>query len=279
MKYEVKVNSSSLCHFTKHFKTLKHILSEGIRFSYAYELFFEASDMGTAIPMVSFCDIPISRAAIHMTKYGCYMIGLDKKFIIDYYNAIINPVIYVHSDNLQKAINTISNYDKLLIEKECDLVSSASESLIKDESLTDGFIARFKELSNDRFNLAFILGLTKPYFDRLTKQCFYDEREWRAFWPDWSRWHWNITRSKYDLKKKEWNQTLVDNKDNFITAPSDCLCQAITHIIVKKESQRNEVIDYIKNSKLIFGNNDVSNEERILLISKVSSFEQVVQDY
>ena len=121
------INASSLFHFTKELETLKKIISNGLRFSYAFEsmppqitanINYPTSsecvdrlykNAGVAIPMISFCDIPITRATVHMEKYGNYMIGFDKAFMIDRYESIINPVLYVHSNNLNEAFIELSS--------------------------------------------------------------------------------------------------------------------------------------------------------------------------
>lgn len=84
------INASSLFHFTKELSTLKLILQNGVRFSYAFENYPQSvisnfcditditntnEDLGVAIPMASFCDIPITRASEHMQKYGYYSLG------------------------------------------------------------------------------------------------------------------------------------------------------------------------------------------------------------
>ena len=89
------INASSLFHFTRRFDTLQSIVKNGLRYSYAYEKYspevmsiigqnsalegLKENDNGVAIPMISFCDIPITRASVHMDKYGEYAIGFDKK--------------------------------------------------------------------------------------------------------------------------------------------------------------------------------------------------------
>lgn len=286
MKREINANSSSLFHFTKRFNILKRIISDGIRFSFAYETLAELiKDMGFALPMVSFCDIPITRTSRHKKKYGEYMIGLDKEFLIDCYNEIINPVIYVHSVNLQKAVDSFHSLNAKLLD---DMVNTSGFrpefehkglEILKDPN----WEKQIERLANYRFYMMFILGLTKPYYDEHTKECYYDEREWRAFWPDHlnenTDWKWPITREIYDGNKDAWNEDIGKNKENYITLSEGYLYYAITHIVVKKESQRQEIINLIMNSKTIFGCENVSKEERLILVSKVSSFECIDQDY
>ncbi len=54
--------------------------------------------------------------------------------------------------------------------------------------------------------------------------------------------------------------------DNYIN-------NAINHIIIKDEKEREKVIDFILNTKTIFGISAISYEERLNLISKITSFE------
>ena len=288
MKREINANSSSLFHFTKRLNILKRIIADGIRFSFAYETLAEPiKDMGVAIPMVSFCDIPITRTGKHRKRYGEYMIGLDKEFLIGCYNEIINPVMYVHSVNMEKVINSFSDIRSKLLEEEINVIASISKSEFEQKGLEILKDSNWKEqierLANYKFNIGFVLGLTKPYYDEYTNECYYEEREWRAFWPDRMKectdWKWPITRKIYDYNKDIWNEEIGKNKENYITLPKGYLYFAITHIVVKKESQRQEIINLIMNSKTIFGSENVSKEERLILVSKISSFESITQDY
>ena len=108
------INPSSLFHFTREFGTFRQIITEGLRFSYCYEPFGEIvakqgwdielkkSDKvlnckGIAIPMISFCDIPLLRTREHRKKFGDYMIGFNREALINVVNAtkyMLNPVQY-----------------------------------------------------------------------------------------------------------------------------------------------------------------------------------------
>lgn len=59
--------------------------------------------------MVCFCNTPLSRAENHARVYGKYYIALDKEFILDIYNPILNPVIYYSSENLARSIFCLDN--------------------------------------------------------------------------------------------------------------------------------------------------------------------------
>ena len=119
------INASSLFHFTRDFETIKKIVENGLRYSYSLEyapkevvqahlaplcpedVDFHEIDERVSIPMISFCDIPLTRTMKHMSFYGSYVIGLNKKAIITKYNKTINPVIYTHSSNLTDFIKLL----------------------------------------------------------------------------------------------------------------------------------------------------------------------------
>ena len=305
MQRSNKINASSLCHFTKKFGTLQNIVKNGIRFSFAFEKLSPATianfeypsnpqlvahiykNAGVAIPMVSFCDIPITRATDHIAKYGQYMIGLDKEFIIDTYNKIINPVFYIHSDNLYQAIDDISNVYAEATNQQMQEAIKRWKS-IKDctQKTVEEIVKEIIEkcpYHNRKFSSQFIVGLSKPCYSKDGKVCYYDEREWRAFWPDGMNdeksWKWGVTFEDYLSSRNAWNKDLMSDKINYITIPEGFLYFGITHILVKNDDQIPKMIDLIMRSKTIFGQSNVSQKERLILVSKVTSLERIAQDY
>lgn len=296
-----KINSFSLCHFTKKFDALQNIVRNGIRFSFAFEKLspeiianFEFpsnpqlishiyENAGVAIPMVSFCDIPITRAADHITKYGQYMIGLDKDVIIDLYNEIINPVFYIHSDNLYQAIDDISNvYAETTNQQIQRILSIGNHVTIPTQQEVEEFVRKFPFFDR-KINTRFIIGISKSCYSDDRKWCYYDEREWRAFWPDGisevANWKWGITYEDYLSNRNDWNKDLTSDKTNYITIPNGYLHSGITHIVVKNDAQIPKMIDLIMRSKTIFGQSNVSQKDRLILVSKITSLERIAKDY
>ena len=293
------VNASSLFHFTKELETLKSIIREGLRFSYAFESMSSRittnvnypsipdrvgsiyKNTGVAIPMISFCDIPITRATAHMKKYGYYMIGLDKAHLLDWYKAIINPVLYVHSNNLNDAFIELSNIYAETVKQQNAQILSLSEQKEKIGSKEIQNIAVTYGLR--KFFIRYILGLTKPTIDPKTKYGYYNEREWRAFLSDISfnnsDWVWEITKQDYEHNRDKWNEELSKNFENYITLYEENLRVGLTFIVVKDEDEVNEIIKFILNSQKIFGYTDVSQETRHNLISKITSMERIARDY
>ena len=139
------INASSLFHFTKKKETLESILSNGLRFSYAFESISPQitaninyssipkvvegllKETGIAIPMISFCDIPITRASLHMGRYGKYMIGFDKSHLTEWYKNTINPVLYIHSGNLSDAMVDLSEVYAETFKAQIESIVSLSE--------------------------------------------------------------------------------------------------------------------------------------------------------
>lgn len=291
------INASSLFHFTRRFDTLQSIVKNGLRFSYAYEMYshemlskirltpgsksMEEGQIGVAIPMISFCDIPITRASVHMDKYGEYAIGFDKKTMLEVYDLIMNPVLYVSSDKLRKSLD---DFCSLYSDSKNDMLNSMISLAKKGKSAKSkevyGLITSFVER---KFDMGFILGLIKPAYDLSNNYCYYDEREWRIFWPNINSknkgWKWGVSQEEYDKNKNEWNKQLAIEKNNYITFCEGLLASAITHIVVKKEAQIPRMIETLLTSKTILGNRDISEEERLFLISKVTSLERIGLDY
>ncbi len=158
------LSANTLFHYTTSFKILKKILKEGFKSSHSFENFeflFEGEINSTNynfIPMVSFCDIPISSAKDHINKYGKYAIGLSVKWGVD--NGL-NPVMYISRNS--KVINNFryaySNYNDIVIEIEKekeDLYNKLKKS--KFEDLTEDAINEIsgeigKKITNQNFEV------------------------------------------------------------------------------------------------------------------------------
>lgn len=91
-------NSNSLFHYTRTYDNLCGILRNGFKPNYCKETLLNGSIIG--LPLVSFCDIPITRAN-DFRKYGKYAIGMERNWGI---SEGINPITYIVSDNISKHI-------------------------------------------------------------------------------------------------------------------------------------------------------------------------------
>jgi hypothetical protein len=89
-----KPRTTCLFHFTESLDILCKILKEGFWPQYSLEdiAWLNGPVPRLAWPMVSFCDIPITRLHDHTKFYGCYGIGLWREQLIP---TGVSPVTYV----------------------------------------------------------------------------------------------------------------------------------------------------------------------------------------
>ena len=86
--------TSSLFHFTEDLEVLKSIIRNGLIPNFCKEdLCYEDRKIIIGVPMVSFCDIPLTRTSEFKSRYGELAIGLSKDWAI---RNQINPILYVN---------------------------------------------------------------------------------------------------------------------------------------------------------------------------------------
>lgn len=97
-------------HHTKSLETLQSILSNGLKMCYSNENF--TKDFYVAIPMICFCDMPLSNISDHVEVYGHYAIGFNKRNLIKQYYKILNPVNYIISAQQFKIVEQLRDAAK-----------------------------------------------------------------------------------------------------------------------------------------------------------------------
>lgn len=307
------INSSSLFHFTREFGVFRQILTEGLRFSYCYEPFGEIvakqgwdielkkgdkvlNCEGIAIPMISFCDIPLLRTQKHREKFGNYMIGFNRAALINVVNTtnyMLNPVLYRCHPFFDEQLEELSiQKSEFISQIESTETPVGGVEIKKGEKRDDlkfsNLLMRteIRKKCKDEIQkinaIDSILGFSKPYQGR----CGYDymsESEWRIIIPDCNRPAPDLGWLKYSSKEQfdNFKIKLMDNYPSELYLHFDCvdITSLITHIVVFKESERNLLIHFCLNK----GNNvlgcNLSESHRMNLISKISSFEQIEHDY
>lgn len=280
------VVSSSLIHYTKTIKSLKGIISNGFRYSYCEEKFpkalvnnmknigkkdFVPSNVCTndnisnvvLIPMISFCDIPLTRSEVHAYKYGFYGVGIDREIARSVYSGLM-PVQYMADERYQFAMSELST------------------TLFNNKFLNPQIINSIKLL----------IGTTKAYATiRKGKEVVcYEEREWRIICNDENetKWGWGL-RSK--RTKIAYNKRLHAPKSlsylsfleiedsesrNIVEQNIDKL---ITHIIVRTDSEVQEISEYIMDEDNTIWGYHLPINLRLKLVSKISSFDRISNDY
>ena len=153
------ISANTLFHFTRDIDTLFSILRSKFypRLSLEQRIMSKL-DMRLAIPMVCFCDIPLSQITEHTLKYGEYAIGIKKDWAI---KQGVSPILYVHDNSL--ILNTVLSEIKAISE----------EVLANPKGAASLRMRKFVDT----------VCMMKPYegYDEHIGKTirYYDEREWR----------------------------------------------------------------------------------------------------
>lgn len=232
------ISSNTLFHFTNEFKYLRLSIEEGLWPRYCIEKKWHGKDI--AIPMLCFCDIPLSQVKEHIGGYGCYGIGVTKEFAR---NNKITPVTYLHQGSLL--------YNKL-----------------------DYYISKFqtpstnhKEMEFEEMMLYYIKKVSGYNKNSELKRKFYDEREWRYIPSITDNTHLVILTGKYD-------EVLIKNEMSKLTASCKLKLtpEDIKYIIVKEQSEIREVMGLL--------NRTYSNLKYYeQLYSKILTVRQIKEDF
>ena len=158
------------------------------------------------------------------------------------------------------------------------LISSYNESKNINKQITD--------------SVKLMIGTTKVYSTLRKKKdvLCYEEREWRVIHSDngMTKWGWGL---KDRRTKKAYNNRLHSNSDlaylSFIIVEDsesakiveENFNKLITHILVQNEAEIPVIAEFIMDeNNTIFGY-ALSKKCRLLLISKLNSFERLSKDY
>jgi hypothetical protein len=275
------LSANTLFHFTNSIENIINILTNDFTPRYCMESFDFISEEDTitelAIPMVCFCDIPLSQIRNHVEHYGGYAIGLSKNWGI---SNCINPVMYSLPDSYSTQIyrlsmNTIPTHIGTLkdISNSCKIKKTAMEKLqetiegMNSSNLLQFYFSNYMKpyegysWENDSFSGDFV--------------NFYDEREWR-YVPDPYMLH-NHGIDTYITKEEFLNSDYKDSLNMRIAeiskltfTPND-----IKYIIVNSED---EILTMCNQIDLLKGSANFQNDVTVLK-TRIISNEQIFQDF
>lgn len=271
-------SSSSIFHYTRSEKGLLGILKEGFKMTYCLERFrLYKDEWQAAIPMVTFCDIPISQAYNHMKKYGKYGIGLSKEWAS---RMQISPVYYTHPNSISMSkieplIHSVLENPKWQTRFSMRK-TSATKYHIKDIYKGD------KKIKTEA-----MLGLFS-YFKNHTGQLyrndklidsnyiFYDEREWR-YVPYFEEFEHSSLRYEPLLSYSEYqNWRGIKKVKDFIPKLNIPFTgNDIEYIIIKEDSNLSNFINKLKTLNNLYSNDSELN----ILYSKIISYERLLRDF
>ncbi|MCU5537234.1 abortive infection system antitoxin AbiGi family protein [Bacillus cereus] len=254
-----KQSANTLFNFTKKFEWLTGIL-ERKAFSPRYndeniEVYGLGDEKTICFPMTCFCDIHLKRLNPHMEKYGKFGIGLEKDWGIQ---SGVQPIQYININSplhkgfaeiFTKSLRNTSEDDDILIEHQNFLLTN----LLYLKPL-EGLM----RLSNED--------------EDLSKHNFHDEREWRYI-PDLSMQEDLTLLIPADHMSPQarlsYSDAIEENPEFWL----DFEYRDIKHLIVKDEQYRELLIHFIID-KL-----DIDSFEKMLLVSKIIVWENIVKDW
>lgn len=289
---ETNLSANTLFHFTNDKKNLLSIFENSFYVRYSLENFEGLVNMPEpeiVLPMVSFCDIPLSQVKRHTQTYGRYAIGLTKDWGM---RNNISPVTYTFPGSTTSKIlnDIISGLDSFLDIKP-EIMEDKIEKFKKKEIglfefLNDPTLKYRRSLSKDveemKERMNHFIKFIKPYEGKFYRDNnyldsqvrFYDEREWR------------YTPPKKLLKEKEIKDSYVaDYYKNPIKRRAinikiakhfklEFKASDIRFIIVQKEKEIPEILEKIEK---IFGGN-TTHKDLKLLGTRLISLEQIIED-
>lgn len=264
--------SSSLFHYTRRLNVIKSILIKGFRPCYCIEE-YSYRDLGNnetqyvlGIPMVCFCDIPLSCVREHQKKYGKYAIALSKEWAIK--NGL-NPILYIYNKSLVEGMDQLRTNN----------ISPSNKNIINIIHSQNKGVASHK-----------LFGITKIAQRKDNKGNIIDysyENEWRYILNPknvssfldgaWESNEW-LYGGEAELLKDE-NRI---NRRNYKELLKDCYLtfdfSDIQHIIVPDERAIIKCINLLKKLKTICGKY-ITEEDRAILYSKITNVERIRTDF
>jgi len=278
--------TSTLFHYTRNFGVLKKILTEGFRPNYCGELFSESDkeEFVVGVPMVSFCDIPLTRTGSFVKRYGHYAIGLKKEW--GERNGI-NPILYATPNS--KIIPNLQTILKLY-EKKNNEVKVVFGERGKEEDINGDKFAVYSYTSNqvedfvndsklflekDQLLKArlHLFGFTKSYDGYRNSVSYnnYEENEWRYVDKN-EKWFWG----KNEYSKWRGNEKIkpTSKLDNLKFEVSD-----VNFILLKNDDHISGLVNFIDKLTSVGGNGLISQSDKDCLKTLVISMDRINKDF
>ena len=236
-----RIYSNSFFHYTKKYDVLVKILEQGFIGAYANEQY--PKNNGTLghlyIPMISFCDIPLSQ--LQYIVYGNYAIGMSR----GWGNTLpLCPVSYF--PNSRRA-----NFTRF--------ITHCFDDFHANKSLYAKILGYVKPVNKYKEN-GYAVGLRKDN---------YIEREWRKIYLK----EWLESAEQYaSFQEKTGGKLLNHFIAKFHSSQVDM-------IVVKNEFDRENLITTINSLQQIGGCANVGTKDRLLLISKITTIDEIKKNY
>jgi hypothetical protein len=214
------ISAESLFHFTS-LKNLRSILEcKYFQVNYSEEQFtFRGNRASHFVPMICFCDIPLTQTEDHIEEYDGFAIGLSKEWGIGHG---FNPVFYIN-----ELVLTVT-------------LENLSIGLQPNDFSKGAFEHTFAYLKPYRG-----LNLKNP---AKKEKVFYDEKEWR-FVPYVTQFQDKVVNQIYWGKKPSMKVSNYINGHRFFKKEFNV--SDIRYIISKTEKEKSELLMFLKNSEYL----------------------------
>lgn len=272
--------TSSLFHYTTSIDVLYSILAQGLIPNYCYEdlSYTQNPNRGIGVPMVSFCDIPLSKTRLFVERYGKYAVGLTKEWAE---GKRINPILYAKDENILISLNFQKAIEKRFAD---ELKEHGCDERHVSFDLTPGpkpQIAAFLNCINAHSANQSIHGMIKKYYGEYDGniQVNYEENEWRYLVEDTESTPWFWNKIGYDewrgdrnaTPKPEPSEALIKHKLQFTT-------KDVAFIIVSKEQEVSDMVNFLSRMDNI-ADTKISEDDKLILYTRIISLERIQKDF
>ena len=227
------VSSNTLIHFTNDKERLKSIFLDNFRIGYCKEApTLGGSGTNCYVPMVSFCEIPLSQIKDHISKYGEYGIGLTREWGV---RNKLNPVLYLEPRSLlSESYRAAANY------------------FLSRASLEKEVVARSDDYFRAVLALGEMLSYTKNYEGELVRRDgrktenyrFSDEREWRYVLPSQNGSTPIMSEEHFQSPAGQARSRDLIARVRLELEPND-----IRYVIIRDESEIHEFVEHLRRAK------------------------------
>ncbi len=285
------LRTSSLFHYPKELDTLKKILAQGFKPNYCKETFniLDSPDMIVGIPMVSFCDIPLTRTTNFRGRYKEYVIGLSKDWGL---KNRINPVFYATPNSF--VLNSLREIEEIRKQKEAifnERMNTSGYQLttnkenytaipLKQNDPDCGIILNSFMDNVHLFQVrSTLFGFTKPYIGKRgdEDQNNYEENEWRFVLGESAltqiKWLWGVE------SYSNWREGQENPKPESIFPSLTFDIMDVNFIILSNDNEIQDMIEYIDGLDECGGNKIPNKSQKSILTSKIISMDRIDKDF
>jgi hypothetical protein len=233
------------------------------------------------IPMVCFCDLPLSALDKHMglseeEGYGKYGLGMSKDWGIA---QKLNPVTYFTEEShvlrgmldvTDRLYRIKQHYDA---EMEKLIKKYGAEKLHKKVSFRERMTVATYDYSNRAFDASRLAQqYYKPYKNALNQYRYYDEREWRYVPSLTDNPAINVSpifAKDKDYEAKKTHYKVIIERHHMLSFNAN----DIKYIIVREDSSVDELIKRLSSIE------KYSDQDRNRLIGRIITYDQILEDF